>query len=163
MAFEPSDLRAVMARWPTGVSVVTGRGPSGEPIGIVIGSFSSVSLSPPLISFYPQKTLYSWQAMKSTGRFYINILTEDQVELCKRFSGGPQPDRFSDLKYDVTESGLPMLLDCAAWLEAEIENEYEAGDHWIVIGRVTSIRNGRDAMPLVFAHGKLHGISALHS
>lgn len=101
--------------------------------------------------------------MKSTGRFYINILTEDQVELCKRFSGGPQPDRFSDLKYDVTESGLPMLLDCAAWLEAEIENEYEAGDHWIVIGRVTSIRNGRDAMPLVFAHGKLHGISALHS
>ncbi len=81
---DPKDFRAVLSLWPTGVCVITGLDGEDQPLGLVIGSFSSVSLEPPLVGFFPQKTSATWLAMRETKRFCVNILSHDQTTMCSR-------------------------------------------------------------------------------
>ena len=68
--------------------------------GFTIGSFTSVSLDPPLVGFLPQIASETWQAMAPDGRFCVNVLRDEQAELCWRFakSGvGRRPVRLRDV------------------------------------------------------------------
>ena len=90
-----------MALWPTGVSVVTGIGPAQNPLGMVIGSFCSVSLAPPLIAFFVKKGSTTWEEIRAgSAQFCVNILSRDQVELCSVFSTGDPNRRFDSVDYD---------------------------------------------------------------
>ena len=135
----PKDFRAVLSLWPTGVCVITGLDNEDRPLGLVIGSFSSVSLDPPLVGFFPQKTSATWLAMRETKRFCVNILSQDQTTMCSRFSFGDITKRFEGLDYSVTESGIPKLPGCCAYIEVTVNSEIDAGDHRFVLCRVESL------------------------
>ena len=75
---DPSWFRQVLGEHPTGVSVVTGIDPDGNPAGLVVGSFSSVSLDPPLVSFFTGKSSTSWPKIKPSRHFCVNVLAHDQ-------------------------------------------------------------------------------------
>lgn len=154
----PSTYRQVMSRWPTGVSVITGRADDLSPRGLIIGSFTSVSLEPPLVAFFVKRESASWQDLRVQTRFGVNVLSTEQAHMVGQFSKGDVRQRFEDLELlPVAEiKQPPRLAGCSAWIEADITQELALGDHLMVVGQVRDMVCG-DAMqtPMVFAHGRL--------
>lgn len=151
-SFDSSEFRAVMGHYPTGVTIVTAIDSDGAPVGLTIGSFSSVSLDPPLVAFYPQRGSGSFARLREASAFCINILADDQEELCRNFASRSS-DKFSGVRWRPSPSGAPLLEDAIAWLECSFHGITEAGDHFIVTGAVRSFATQRDRMPLLFFRG----------
>jgi flavin reductase (DIM6/NTAB) family NADH-FMN oxidoreductase RutF len=150
-SFDSVHFRNVMGHLPTGVSIVTGHGEDG-PAGLAMGSFMSVSLEPPLIAVSPALTSTSWPAIRATGRFCVNVLSETQADLARRFavSGG---EKFAELEWTHGPSGSPILEGAIAWIDCTIHSEHEAGDHWLALGRVVELGLGAGGDPLIFHRG----------
>ncbi len=151
-AFDSAEFRRVLGHFPTGVTVVTAVS-DADPVGLAIGSFGSVSLDPPLVMFCPGKSSTSWPAIEASGSFCVNVLAEDQDAVSSRFAGR-EADKFAGISWDTRVTGSPVIQGCLAWIDCTIEAVHEAGDHWIVVGRVADLGverpNGR---PLIFFKG----------
>lgn len=146
------NFRHVLGRLPTGVVVVTGGEPE-HPAGLVVGSFMSVSLEPPLVAVCPAKTSTSWPAVEAGGVFCANVLAEGQEQLARQFArrGG---DKFAGLAFSrAPATGAPLLEGVAAWIDCRIHVRHEAGDHWLVLGEVLELSVNRDGGALVFHDG----------
>ena len=146
------NFRTVLARLPTGVVVVTGGDPE-QPSGLVVGSFMSVSLEPPLVAVSPAKISTSWPAIEAGGQFCANVLGEGQEKIAKRFAqtGG---NKFRGIDWSpAPATGSPLLDGVAAWIDCRIYRRYEAGDHWLVLGEVLELSGLRDSGALVFHSG----------
>src|SRR5260370_35914889 len=63
-AMDPKHFRQVLGQYPTGVVIVTSVSAQGEALGMTVGSFTSVSLDPPLVAFLPDKPPSSWLALR---------------------------------------------------------------------------------------------------
>ncbi len=149
--FDPLVLRRTFGNFPTGVTVVSAA-PEGEPVGMTVGSFFSVSLDPPLVGFCADMGSSSWPRMAEAGHFAVNLLASDQAQLSSRFAG-PDDDRFAGVEWRPAPSGAPLLADIIGWIDCATEQVFEAGDHWIIIGRIVAFEVERDALPLVFWRG----------
>lgn len=152
LPIESDELRRVLGNFCTGVTVITAFG--GErPQGFACQSVTSLSLDPPFISFCPAKMSRSWPLMRESGRICVNVLSHDQLDLCRRFatSGG---DKFDQVAWDAGSNGAPTLAGVLARIEADVEFEHDAGDHTIVIARVTELDVHRDTDPLLFFRGR---------
>src|ERR671912_566930 len=78
--------RNVLSHYPTGVSIVTADVADTGPVGLVVGTFTSLSLEPALVSFMPAKSSTSWPKIQSSGSFCVNVLGANQGELSRQFS-----------------------------------------------------------------------------
>lgn len=151
--FDPRTLRDTLGRFCSGVVIVTAT-TGGETVGFVMQSFMSLSLDPPLIALAPAKTSTSWPKIRAAGRFCVNILSADQLDLCHRFAT-PCEDRFADVEYTSGVTGAPILSDVIAYIECDLHAEHEGGDHTIAIGRVVDLYTAKNAAPpLLFFRGK---------
>jgi flavin reductase (DIM6/NTAB) family NADH-FMN oxidoreductase RutF/DNA-binding IclR family transcriptional regulator len=159
-SIDPKHFRRVLGHFPTGVAVITGIDADGKPGGLAIGSFSSVSLDPPLVAFMPDKNSSTWPRLRDSGHFCVNILGSDQEEVCRTFavSGG---DKFADLTWKAAGSGSPILDGVLAWIDCDLDVVHEAGDHDIVIGRVRELEVSGTTLPLVFFQGGYGRFSSL--
>jgi flavin reductase (DIM6/NTAB) family NADH-FMN oxidoreductase RutF len=151
-AFDPSTFRKVLSHYPTGVTVITAVDANGQPAGMVVGTFTSVSLDPPLVAFMPDKASTSWPRIESAGSFCANVLSQHQQSVCQQFarSGG---DKFSGIEWRAALSGAPILDDVVAWVDCTIEQVMASGDHYIVIGRVQALEVMSGDLPLTFVQG----------
>jgi flavin reductase (DIM6/NTAB) family NADH-FMN oxidoreductase RutF len=147
----PERYREILAHVPTSVVVITAAGADG-PAALAIGSFVSVSLDPLLIGFFPAKTSSSWPIIRGVGRFCVNVLADDQVDLSRTFAirGG---DKFATVRWRPGPSGAPVLDGCVVHIDCDLHSETDAGDHVLVLGAVTWIDLARDAHALVFHRG----------
>ena len=157
---EPKLFRDVLGSYPTGVCVVTAVDAEGQRHALVVGSFSSISLDPPLVGFFPDKKSSSWPLIARTGRFCVNVLGADQLALCQRFATRGQ-DKFGELAHGASPSGQPLLDDAIAWLDCTLERVVEIGDHWLVVGAVESLDRRDDGTPLLFFRGGYHDLAGL--
>ena len=155
---DPALFRRVCGRFATGITVVTTRTADGRPHGLTINSFSSVSLEPPLILvsisvLNPQLELFT------VGKsFAVNVLSDQQEEISRRFSGLAD-ERFDGVPWEAGLSGgAPLLAGALAWLECTVERGVEAGDHTILIGKVTAA-HADYGHPLVFFGGSYRQLS----
>jgi flavin reductase (DIM6/NTAB) family NADH-FMN oxidoreductase RutF len=151
-AIDPGAFRHILGRYPTGVCVVTAMPADGVPAGMAVGSFTSVSLDPPLIGFFPDKTSTSWPRIERTGRFCVNVLAHDQQWLCGRFAS-KMASKFEGVSHAVSEGRAPVLDDVVAWIDCVMHAVQEAGDHYFVLGEVQALGVGRDVPPLLFFQG----------
>jgi flavin reductase (DIM6/NTAB) family NADH-FMN oxidoreductase RutF len=136
-AFDLRDFRNALGSFATGVTIVTTRGRQGEPVGLTVNSFSSVSLEPPLVLWSQSLYAQSLPSFQEASHFVVNVLAADQVELAKRFAGD-HDNRFLDVQHIVPEHGAPVIAGCAAHFECRNEARYYGGDHIIFLGRVES-------------------------
>lgn len=153
--FNGTRFRQVLSRWPTGVSIVSSVTNDGSALGVIIGSFGSISMNPPLVAFSLVKTSSSLQAIREAEKFCVNVLSSEQAHLVDIFCKGKPTARFSDMDYSLSPSGLPIVPETLAWIDATVEHEYEGGDHSIVLGRVQALGEGVPGSPLIFAQGTL--------
>ncbi len=150
-AFDSARFRQVLGHFPTGVVVVTAVD-GDEPVGLAIGSFSSVSLDPPLVGFFPDKSSTSWPRIESAGHFCVNVLSETQEAVCRTFAS-KGADKFAMIGWRAGHTGAPILEGVLAWIDCEIDQVVEAGDHWFVMGRVVDLDVPGEGSPLVFFRG----------
>ena len=152
---DPTEFREALGCFATGVTIITAVGPRGEPIGITVNSFNSVSLEPPLILFSLNRRAYSLRAFLSTQAFAVNILHEGQEALSHRFAQALE-DKWSDVDYELWDTGCPILKDALASFECKIRHTYHGGDHVIFVGEVLRLRHDPAGRPLVFCRGVYH-------
>lgn len=144
--------RHVLGQYPTGVTLITAPGIDGDPIGMVVGTFTSVSLEPPLVAFLPARNSSTWPKIREAGSFCANVLTSPQEEVCRAFSQRRE-DRFSAFEW-FPGTGGPRLKGAAAWIDCTIEDVVPGGDHDIVLGRVQDLDVGEAPdLPLLFLRG----------
>jgi flavin reductase (DIM6/NTAB) family NADH-FMN oxidoreductase RutF len=149
----------VLGHFPTGVTVITGLGVDGQPNGLTIGSFASVSLEPPLVGFFPGLNSKSWPDIEPSGRFCVNILHANQGELCWRFAKDTD-DRFDGIDWTPSPAGLPILPGVIGWIDCKIDQILEMGDHWFVLGEVEELAHVDEADDaMIFFRGKVAGIN----
>ncbi len=146
-------LRQAMRQVPSPVSVVTASDGRGEIRGITIGSFTSASLSPPLLSFNISREAGIYDLLARADRFALHVLHEGQAHLSDRFATPDMPgvEQFRGVDYRVDAQGLPLLADALATFLCARHAAYDAGDHAILLGRVTDIREAAAGKrPLVY-------------
>ncbi|MFG3133244.1 flavin reductase family protein [Streptomyces tendae] len=151
---DPAVFRRVLGHVPTSVCVVTAATPQG-PVGVTVGSFTSVSLEPPLVVFYCGRNSASAAAIVDSGHFCVNVLTEDQQQVCAAFAGRTA-DRFATGDWNLVAGAAPRLGGAAAWIECDVEDSFPAGDHVAIVGRVRRLAAaGGRHKPLIFHRGQL--------
>ncbi len=161
-AIDPALLRRTLGTFPTGVVIVSADTPDG-PVGLAIGSFTSVSLAPPLVGFLPGRGSTTWPKIEATGAFCVNILAADQLHVCQAFSS-KEGDKYSSTPGRTEVSGAPVIDGVLSWIDCSIEAVAEAGDHWWVTGRVLALATEREeAGPLQFFRGGYGDFSPLPS
>ncbi|MEC3978023.1 flavin reductase [Amycolatopsis sp. H20-H5] len=149
---DPQHFRHVLGHFPTGVAAVTSCGDTGGPVGMTVGSFISVSLSPPLVAFLPGKQSRTSATILRNGRFCVNVLGAHQEPASRAFATGGDR-KFDGLDWTPSPGGLPRLDNAVAWIECTVDAVHDAGDHDIVIGRVTSLDAPEPSLPLLFFQG----------
>ena len=161
-AIDRETFRRVLGHYPTGVCVVTAIEPDGAPAGMVVGSFTSVSLDPPLVAFFPDKSSFSWPRIERAGCFCVNVLASDQQDLCRRFAAKGD-DKFADISFGLSSNGSPVLENVVAWIDCVLDAVHEAGDHFIVLGQVRELDIARAEEPLLFFRGKYGNFAPLNA
>ncbi len=144
-------MRSILRRYPTGVAVITALDGS-RPIGMAVGSFTSVSLDPPMIGFFADRSSTTWPQILEFGAFAVNVLGEHQAHLSHQFSARGV-DRFHGIPWHYGDNGGPVIDGAVMVVESDITDVIEAGDHLFVMGSVTRIRDGEDVGPLLFYGG----------
>lgn len=146
------QFRDVLGRFASGVTVVTAMS-AGRPIGMTCQSFSSVSLSPPLVLFIPAKTSRAWPLIQRAGKFCVNLLAFEQAAI-SNVMATKGIDKFESLPWKPTEStGSPLLEGVLGWIDCTVHSVHEAGDHYVVIGRVQEMGSTDAKDPLLFFEG----------
>ena len=158
IAIDPGTYRQVLGMYPTGVAVITAMTSDDRPVGMVVGTFTSVSLDPPLVGFLPDKRSSTWPLIEAAGHFCVNVLACDQTALCRQLAA-PGADKFAGVDYAISPHGLPVLPDVTVAIECQLYSVSEAGDHWFVAGRVLGLEARRDADPMLFFRGRYGGFA----
>jgi len=143
--------RAVLGRFSTGVTVVTTVDRRRRDHGMTVSSFASVSLEPPLVLVCVGHSASMYAAMQRAEHFTVNILSEGQEALARRFAE-PGPNRFAGIGYGRGKNGIALLDDVLGHIECEIVARHEAGDHDIIIGAV-EVAVANEGKPLLYYRG----------
>lgn len=151
---DPARFRELCGRFVTGVAVVTTVDGESHPMGMTINSFTSVSLSPALVSMNIDHGAELYRLLTSTPRFAINLLQSGQESMARKFAE-PHPDRFDGLGWQLSPRGNPVLDGILAVIECDSHARFAAGDHTILVGQVVAGASfpGR---PLVYFRGGYH-------
>ncbi|MDF0729523.1 flavin reductase family protein [Pseudomonas entomophila] len=160
-AIEPLRFRQALGHYASGITVITSH-MEGEPVGFTCQSFYSVSMSPPLVSFSVMSSSASYPRIRQAGRFAVNILSGEQMEISNQFARRGT-DKWQGVEWQVSPLGNPIIAGSLHWLDCEIHAEHAAGDHLIVIGEVKALNlhDTAAAQPLLYFKGQYCNLAAL--
>jgi 3-hydroxy-9,10-secoandrosta-1,3,5(10)-triene-9,17-dione monooxygenase reductase component len=160
----PARFRQVLGHFATGVTVITTADAEG-PAGFACQAFAALSLEPPLVLFCPGRSSLTWRRVERTGHFCANVLSAAQRELARVFGsastastpgapGASGKEKFAGVHWSPSTSGAPVLENVLTWAACTVENVHEAGDHFVVTGRVTELGECLPGEPLLFYRGR---------
>jgi flavin reductase (DIM6/NTAB) family NADH-FMN oxidoreductase RutF len=159
MTIDGTKFRHIMSHYPTGVCAVTSMC-KGQAVGMIVGSFTSVSLDPPLVAFFPDRKSTSWPKIQATGRFCVNVLAGHQLDVCRALSSKDE-SKFDAVPHRYSDAGLPIIAGVVAWIDCDLHAVHEAGDHFITIGLVHALAIEHPHSPLLFFQGGYGSFSPL--
>lgn len=144
---EEHNLKEILRRYPTGVTVVTSI-LDGKPWGGTMNSFTSVSIEPPLVALFVMENSRTIRSILQTGKYVINIMKHDQESAAMRFASDGLEDKFNGIEYSLNSDGLPLLKGSIGYIECVTHSTQKIEDHVMVLGRVlkTTIENDAEAL-----------------
>ncbi len=150
--FDPNLLRRALGSFVTGVTVVTTRNGGGEPIGLTVNSFNTVSLDPPLVLWSLSLHAASFDAFVQASHFAVNVLAADQAVVSRTFAktGG---EKFDSIAWQSGPANMPLLEGTAASFTCRNASRHPGGDHLIFIGEVVAFEH-HARVPLAYANGR---------
>lgn len=147
---ESAEFRRILGHFVTGVTIVTATDPdNGEPCGLTANAVASVSLDPPLVLVCVDHTAESHDRILAAGVFAVNVLSEDQERLSRRFATWNTPEKFGGIPFHRSATGAPILDAALAWVECRIWATYPGGDHTIMVGEAVA-GDAREGSPLIY-------------
>ena len=160
MTINENDFKHSLATFATGVTVVTTVDTNGILYGVTINSFSSVSLSPPLVMFCLDVSSSVHDVFQASQHFVVNILSAKQEDVSKRFAS-QEEEKWIDTPHHIAkESGCPILEDTLAHIACKRYATHLAGDHTIIIGEVVGLEHNQDGKkPLLYYQSKYTGLA----
>ena len=158
-SIDPSTLRRTFACFPTGVAAVCADSEEG-PVGLLVSSFTSVSLDPPLVSICIMNGSHRWSLLRTSKRLGVSFLGDEQQHICTQLSGS-RSHGLDTLATSRTDEGAVMLHDATAWLDCSLHKEVDAGDHTIALLRIEGLETSTGHAPLVFHNSQFHRLAAL--
>ncbi|WP_081847966.1 flavin reductase family protein [Microbulbifer sp. HZ11] len=150
-------LRDTLGQFATGVTVVTTLDAAGQPVGMTVNSFNSVSLDPALILWSIDRGSLSYSAFTECERFVVHVLKGDQQHVSNLFAGRGA-DKFGQVKWHRGAEGIPQLDDCAALFHCRRAQNIAGGDHTILLGEVLEF-SAAGGEPLVFHRGRYRALA----
>ena len=147
-----TKLRNAFGHFATGVTIITTRTPTGDPVGMTVNSFASLSLDPPLVLWSLARTSVNFDVFQVETHFTVHVLGTEQSPLARQFAT-KDIDRFLDVTTTPCASGVPRLDEYHACFECETHARYDGGDHSIIIGRILDV-DERPGDPLLFYRGR---------
>ena len=148
---EEWSFRKLLGTYPTGVVLVSSNW-RGEDCAMVVNSFVSVSLTPPLVAFCAAETSTTWPKIRSSGACAISVLDEDQTDLCQQFVT-KDPERFNATSWSRSSQGYIVPYGSLSTIECDIFDVVQAGDHDLVVLLARSGWWGASSQPLIFDRG----------
>lgn len=130
------------------------------PVGLTVGSFTSISLDPPLVGFFADHGSTTMPHIIANGQFCVNVLSTGQRDLAKAFARSGT-DKFADIGWTADAYGSPRLDGAHAWLTCTVEETRSYGDHDLIVGRLIAALIPGDREPLVFHKSRFHGLGTL--
>lgn len=150
---DPRTLRDAMGCFATGITIVTAVDATGTPVGLTANSFTSVSLDPPLLLVCIANTAGTAPALREAVHFGVNVLQIGQQPTSNRFAAKGE-DRFAGQPWAPGQTGVPLLGSSLVSFECQHESLHEAGDHFILVGRVVRAQFEPHRDPLLYFRGK---------
>ena len=154
-AVTAAEFRHVSGLFPSGVTVVTRRLPDGRPYGMTVSSFTSVSLLPPLVLVCIDRAANFLRDLSLGSPFVINILSDSQQEVARRFASKKEDDRFKGIDWSPNAANVPKLNGITASFDCRLDQSIEAGDHFLLIGAVDRVQQ-HQGLPLVWCNRDYH-------
>lgn len=144
----PSSLREAFGHFPSGVVAIAAQ-VDGNRVGLAASTFVPVSLEPPLVSFCVQNTSTTWPKLEGAPTLGISVLAEPHGAIARTLAAKTR-DRFAGLETASNDSGAVFIKGAALWLESAVEQLIPAGDHTIVVLRVSEVAVDAEVAPIVF-------------
>jgi flavin reductase (DIM6/NTAB) family NADH-FMN oxidoreductase RutF len=146
------SLRTACGHFVTGVAVITCE-TDGMMTGTTVNSFTSVSLDPPLVLFCLHRDSRLLGMLRRSGKFGVNFLTGQQERLAWAFASRDTAE-LEQVAHHRSAEGVPVVSEAAAFLACSLVQEYDGGDHLILLGEVIELGvPGRLKEPLIFFRG----------
>ncbi|MFC9979365.1 flavin reductase family protein [Gordonia sp. NPDC127522] len=157
---QPADLRMAFGAFPTGVVALAAVSDS-TPTVLVASSFAvGVSQDPPLVMFAVQQTSTTWPTLRDLPALGVSVLGENHTDVIRQLSSKDKSQRFAGVETTVLPSGALLLDDAPVHFECAVESSHVAGDHDIVVLRVTGLANDHSKQPIVFHRSAFARLSA---
>ncbi|MCD2512474.1 flavin reductase family protein [Comamonas endophytica] len=152
--FTPHDFRKALGQFATGVTIVTALDALGQPVGVTVSSFNSVSLHPPLVLWSMANSAASLPVFMAGTHYAVHVLGAEQKELAMRFAT-KGIDRWAGVAHQPGHSGVPLLDGAVATFECFNRSRYQEGDHVIFVGEVERCGYRNEAAPLIYHDGRM--------
>lgn len=153
--------REVMARFPAGVTIITTTA-GGQPYGLTVSAFTSVSLEPPLVLVCIDNGSKTLPALMSSMTFTVNILHETSRHLAMRFAS-KDAAKFTGVEIEGASTGPVLIKDSVAYLCCRVTKAFEAGDHHVLLGNVEAGGMFDTQEPLIYCKRGFSRATALES
>ncbi len=159
MAISKEEFRRIMGQFATGVTLVTSR--HGDHLhAMTANSFTSVSLEPLQVLVCVDKSNNTYEILRKSGAFAVNILGEEQVHLSRRFASQmKETHRLDNIPHRFAVTGSPIIEGCLAYLDCRVVAVYPGGDHDIFLGQVEEGAIISNGAPLIFFRGRYKGLA----
>ena len=150
--FDNTALKKAFGSFATGVAVAT-----SHSSGFTINSFSSLSLSPPLIIFNIYKTETDHVDFLKNNSFVINFLSREQEEISRLFAT-KDPEKVNKIQYSISKNKNIILKDTLGHIELSVFQQIDIADHVLVIGQVQNIETDNNKKPLIYYRSKYQSL-----
>ena len=150
--FDNSALKKAFGSFATGVAVAT-----SHSSGFTINSFSSLSLSPPLIIFNIYKTETDHVDFLKNNSFVINFLSREQEEVSRLFAT-KDPEKVNKTEHSISENKNIILNDTLGHIELSVFQQIDIADHVLVIGQVQNLETDDNKKPLIYYRSKYQSL-----
>lgn len=150
-AVDALRFRQSVSHFATGIAIVGCLDDDGQPQGMTVNSFTSVSLEPPsvLVSLKPGRTQ---RLVRRRGCYGVSVLAGDQEPWSQHFSGRPQADLAPAWS---VRAGVPVLAGALAWFACEVDGVLPVHDHTLFVARVIDCGHA-GGEPLMFFASRYH-------
>ena len=156
MSVDSLSFRRALGQFASGVTVVTARGADGEPLGLTVSSFCSVSLHPPLVLVCIDRRSDANEGLRDTRHFAVSVLSEEQEDVSRRFAS-PGQDKLEGFAFLEGRHGLPLVPGALAHVQCKVHSRHEEGDHFVWVGEVIALA-AHPGRPLLYHAGAYHGL-----
>ena len=145
------NFKESLSKFSTGITVVA-TNKNSTLYGKTINSFSSLSLSPPMVLFSLDIKSSKLNIFKNTNFISINVLSKSQKLISENFAKN-NPD-WKNIDYQLLQNGNPIIKNCISNLDCEIIDKIKKGDHIIFISKVLEVMNNAKLKPLIYFNSK---------